>query len=611
MRDNPPPMPTKPRPAAAPRPNRSPARDARPNRGGPGGKSRPDGARSRPARTDERNPGRGGGNRSGGTQGRGAGPKDRRDGPAGGAGPQDRRDGPARGAGPAGGAGSKARHDGPARGGSKASSYGPRGAAAERDSDTPRGAGAQDRRGAAADGPRGSQARRGASPRGPGSQDRRGGPRGPDSKDRRGAAGGPRGAGSKDRRDAPRGAGARSPTRTAASKDRPNAADRTPGVTPAVRGWSTGGAKSTSKRAPAGDAKPASKPRAKAGAKPDPHQASKQRLQKVLAAAGVAARRKAEDLISAGRVRVNGKVVTELGSRVDPDRDQVQVDGKHVQVEKKVYFVLNKPDGVVCSAEGVKDAEGRPTVLSLFPDLPQRIYPIGRLDFHTRGLLILTNDGELAAALTHPRHEVTKTYHVKFQGRLDEEDLGRLGQPITLEDGTVTRAAEEISVIKDTDTNTWVQVTLRQGLNRQIRRMGDAIGRPVLKLIRVAVAGLTADGLADGEFRPLTPTEVYDLMAAANPEKVAASPRKPKKAAKAAGDAGAAKPAATPRKPTNARSKGSASAPKPARSAARPTGDRPKARPNPGSRAPGRKPAGDSRPAARSNRPLAQRRRPG
>ncbi len=242
---------------------------------------------------------------------------------------------------------------------------------------------------------------------------------------------------------------------------------------------------------------------------------AKVRLQKVLASAGVAARRKAEALITGRHVRVNGKIASELGVKVDPDRDEISVDGKIVQVQKKVYFVLNKPDGVVCSAEGLKDGEGRPTVLSLLPAVTQRVYPVGRLDFHSRGVLILTNDGELAAALTHPRHAVAKTYHVKFQGKLDEAALAALGQGIALEDGTVTRPAEEVSVIKETSTNTWAQITLRQGLNRQIRRMGDALGHPVLKLIRVSVGNVTADGLDDGEFRPLTPTEVYDLMAAA------------------------------------------------------------------------------------------------
>lgn len=254
-----------------------------------------------------------------------------------------------------------------------------------------------------------------------------------------------------------------------------------------------------------------------AGDSPDLLRPAAVRLQKVLAAAGVTSRRKAEELIEAGAVRVNGAVMKELGRKVDPDRDKIEVRGSRIQVEKKVYFVLNKPDGVVCSAEGASDARGRPTVLSLFPELPQRIYPVGRLDFHSRGVLIMTNDGDLSAALTHPRHEIPKTYHVKFQGKLTENELNALSMGVTLEDGTVTRPAAEVSVIKDTATNSWIQITLRQGLNRQIRRMGDAIGRPVLKLIRVAVGSVTADGLDDGEFRPLTPTEVYDLLAAAAP----------------------------------------------------------------------------------------------
>ena len=287
----------------------------------------------------------------------------------------------------------------------------------------------------------------------------------------------------------------------------------TPGVSKAVRGFTDG--KAPPRKEPITSTKPvkSAKPRIPTG--PEKLAPARVRLQKVLASAGVAARRKAEDLITGRRVTVNGRIVSELGAKVDPERDEIKVNGKIVQVEKKVYFVLNKPDGVVCSAEGHKDSEGRPTVLSLLPAVTQRIYPVGRLDFHSRGVLILTNDGELSAALTHPRHEVAKTYHVKFQGRLDDDALAALGRGITLEDGTVTRPAEEVSVVKETATNTWAQITIRQGLNRQIRRMGDALGHPVLKLIRVAVGAVTADGLADGEFRPLTPTEVYDLMAAA------------------------------------------------------------------------------------------------
>lgn len=235
------------------------------------------------------------------------------------------------------------------------------------------------------------------------------------------------------------------------------------------------------------------------------------RLQKVLARAGVSSRRGGEALITAGRVRVNDRVVTELGVRVDPAVDRVTVDGEEIQLETPVYLVMNKPDGVVCSAEGPQDDRGRPTVLSLLHGISERVYPIGRLDYHTRGVLLLTNDGDLAARLTHPRHKVPKTYHAKFQGQLPADVLDSLMQGVTLEDGTRTRPLAELSIVKETETNTWAQLTLMQGLYRQVRRMGDAVGRPVLKLIRVSFAGMTADGLREGEWRKLREEEVEHL----------------------------------------------------------------------------------------------------
>lgn len=235
------------------------------------------------------------------------------------------------------------------------------------------------------------------------------------------------------------------------------------------------------------------------------------RLQKILARAGVSSRRGGEAFITAGRVTVNGRVVTELGVRVDPVADQVAVDGRVIQMESPVYLVMNKPDGVVCSAEPDKDERGRPTVISLVQGINERVYPVGRLDYHTRGVLLLTNDGDLAAKLTHPRHKVPKTYHVKFQGRLGNEALQALLQGVTLEDGTRTRPLAEISVVKETQTNTWAQLTLMQGLYRQVRRMGDAVGHPVLKLIRVAFAEVTGDGLREGEWRTLREDEVARL----------------------------------------------------------------------------------------------------
>lgn len=235
------------------------------------------------------------------------------------------------------------------------------------------------------------------------------------------------------------------------------------------------------------------------------------RLQKVLARAGVSSRRGGEALITAGRVRVNDRVVTELGVRVDPTVDRVTVDGRAIELEAPVYLVMNKPDGVVCSAEGPTDDRGRPTVLSLLQGVSERVYPIGRLDYHTRGVLLLTNDGDLAARLTHPRHKVPKTYHAKFQGQLPAEILDSLMQGVTLEDGTRTRPLAEMSIVRETQTNTWAQLTLTQGLYRQVRRMGEAVGRPVLKLIRVSFAGVTADGLREGQWRRLREDEVEHL----------------------------------------------------------------------------------------------------
>ncbi|MEM7155146.1 MAG: pseudouridine synthase [Myxococcota bacterium] len=235
------------------------------------------------------------------------------------------------------------------------------------------------------------------------------------------------------------------------------------------------------------------------------------RLQKILARAGVSSRRGGEAFITAGRVTVNGRVVSELGVRVDPVADQVAVDGRVIQMESPVYLVMNKPDGVVCSAEPDQDERGRPTVVSLVQGIAERVYPVGRLDYHTRGVLLLTNDGDLAAKLTHPRHKVPKTYHVKFQGQLGNEALQSLLQGVTLEDGTRTQPLVEISVVKETQTNTWAQLTLMQGLYRQVRRMGDAVGHPVLKLIRVAFAEVTADGLREGHWRALREDEVARL----------------------------------------------------------------------------------------------------
>jgi 23S rRNA pseudouridine2605 synthase len=237
------------------------------------------------------------------------------------------------------------------------------------------------------------------------------------------------------------------------------------------------------------------------------------RLQKLIASAGICSRRKAEDLIVSGVVEVNGRRVTELGTRVFPGRDRVTVRGEPVTAEPKVYYLLNKPDQIVCAASGSVDERGRATVLSLMHGVAERLYPVGRLDYHSRGILLLTNDGELAAAMTHPRHGVVKTYHVKFQGRLSPEEEQALRDGVELDDGAVTQPLVEMFAFRETEANVWYQIGLTQGLNRQLRRMGEAIGHPVLKLIRVAIGDINADGLPEGEFRQLTMTEVGRLLA--------------------------------------------------------------------------------------------------
>jgi 23S rRNA pseudouridine2605 synthase len=239
------------------------------------------------------------------------------------------------------------------------------------------------------------------------------------------------------------------------------------------------------------------------------------RLQKVLAAAGVASRRKAEELIAAGRVSVNGKIVRELGTRIDATRDRVRVAGRIIEPEARLYLFMHKPDGLVCSGDGNVDEQGRKTVLSLLRGVRARVFPIGKLDFHTRGALLLTNDGALAAALTHPRCRVLQLYHAKFQGRVNADELEALRRGVELDDGTVTLPAEEVLVVKATSTNTWVQLGLRQGLHRQVRRMGDAIRHPVLKLIRVAIADLGIERFPEGEVRRLTEPELLRLREAA------------------------------------------------------------------------------------------------
>jgi 23S rRNA pseudouridine2605 synthase len=233
------------------------------------------------------------------------------------------------------------------------------------------------------------------------------------------------------------------------------------------------------------------------------------RLQRFLAQAGVASRRKAEELITAGRVKVNGRVVDELGSKVDPIRDEVTVGGRKLVKQQPVYLVLNKPKGYVTT---LSDPEGRPTVMELVGKVEERVYPVGRLDFNTEGVLLLTNDGDLAHALMHPSSEVKKTYMVKLRGEAGAEMVDALRQGVTLDDGSRTAPAE-VNLVGPSEGghNTWLEITIHEGKNRQIHRMAESLNLQVSKLQRVRYAGLDAEGLRLGRWRTLRREEVESL----------------------------------------------------------------------------------------------------
>ncbi len=220
------------------------------------------------------------------------------------------------------------------------------------------------------------------------------------------------------------------------------------------------------------------------------------RLQKVIARAGIASRRKAEEMISAGEVKVNGKVITEMGLKVDPKQDFIEVDNQPLRnsEEEKVYILLHKPKGYVTT---VKDPQGRSTVLDLVK-VPQRIYPVGRLDYDTSGLLILTNDGDLTYALTHPKHEVDKVYQARVKGHPTTNALDRLRQGILLEDGpTAPAKVKQLKAFRET---TILEITIHEGRNRQVRRMCGAIGHEVADLKRIAIGSLHLGSLKPGEY---------------------------------------------------------------------------------------------------------------
>jgi 23S rRNA pseudouridine2605 synthase len=240
------------------------------------------------------------------------------------------------------------------------------------------------------------------------------------------------------------------------------------------------------------------------------------RLQKILAAAGIASRRKAEEIIAAGRVTLNGQVVTEQGTKADPLTDTICVDGKPLhRPQRFVYFLLNKPKGYVTT---VSDPEGRPTVMQLLNDLRERVYPVGRLDYASEGLLLLTNDGALAQKLTKAGSHIPKTYLVKISGKPGEKSLQRLrsGITIALDDGRrVKTSPAKIRLVEDAP-NPWYEVVLIEGRNRQIRRMFQQVGFLVEKIKRTQLGPLTCD-VPPGKFRPLTEREVHRLKNLASP----------------------------------------------------------------------------------------------
>jgi 23S rRNA pseudouridine2605 synthase len=238
-----------------------------------------------------------------------------------------------------------------------------------------------------------------------------------------------------------------------------------------------------------------------------------ERLQKIIAAAGVASRRKAEELITSGHVQVNGTVITALGSKADPETDHIRVNGKLLQREQRhTYLLLNKPKGYVTT---VKDPENRPTVMDLMRGVKGRIYPVGRLDYASEGLLLLTNDGELANRLMKAASHVPKTYVVKVAGTPTDEAIRKLraGVSIATDEGRRVKTGPAVVRIVKEAANPWYEITLIEGRNRQIRRMFEAVGHHVEKIKRVRYGPLTLD-VPPGEFRSLTLKEIERLKSA-------------------------------------------------------------------------------------------------
>jgi 23S rRNA pseudouridine2605 synthase len=230
------------------------------------------------------------------------------------------------------------------------------------------------------------------------------------------------------------------------------------------------------------------------------------RLQKVLAEAGYGSRRACEEFITAGRVMVDGRVVTELGTKVDPGRQEVHVDGERLAIEAKRYFVVNKPSGYLCTNS---DPRGRPRVVDLFPSDGPRLYTVGRLDENSRGLLLVTNDGELANKLLHPRYHVPRRYRVQVAGEPTRETYDQLVEGLHFTEGKFR--VKHVKKIRTVGQSTWLELVLTEGRNREIRRLLARVGHKVMKLERIGFGPLRLGKLKPGETRPLTPRELGEL----------------------------------------------------------------------------------------------------
>jgi 23S rRNA pseudouridine2605 synthase len=234
-----------------------------------------------------------------------------------------------------------------------------------------------------------------------------------------------------------------------------------------------------------------------------------ERLQKVISHAGIVSRREAERLITEGRVAVNGCIVTQLGTKVEPTRDKINVDGRLVKsFPGKVYVLMNKPAGYVST---LKDPQERPVVTDLLDRINTRVFPVGRLDYDAEGVLLLTNDGELAHRLQHPRYGISRTYEVKVKDVPANSELSSLRKGVRLEDGITLPAKAKF--LKKTTINCWLKITLYEGKNRQVKRMCAAIGHPVLKIKRVSLGPLSLGDVSRGKYRHLTQDEVKELYA--------------------------------------------------------------------------------------------------